>query len=42
MCLGVWSNLGWMTDIKAVSIRLPEVPADEEEEELGIGWDALI
>ena len=42
MCLGVWSHLGYVkdNDIKAVVI-LPQVPANEKEEELALGWDSI-
>jgi hypothetical protein len=42
MCLGIWSRLGYVkdSDIKAVVV-LPEVPVDEEEEELAVGWDSI-
>ena len=42
MCLGVWSRLGYVkdSDIKTVVV-LPEVPADEDEEELAVGWDSI-
>ena len=43
MCLGVWSILGYVkdSDVKAV-IVLPELQADEQEEELEIGWDRVL
>jgi hypothetical protein len=43
MCLGVWSLLGYVkdTDMKAVVI-LPELRADEEEEELELDWDRIL
>ena len=43
MCLGVWSRLGYLkdSDIKAV-VALPEVPANEKEDILAVGWDAII
>jgi hAT family protein len=42
MCLGVWSLLGFVnnSDIKAVVV-LPGVPADEREDALADGWDAI-
>jgi len=42
MCLGVWSCFGYVkdSDIKAVMI-LPQVPANEKEEELALGWDSI-
>ena len=43
MCLGVWSILGYVkdSDVKAVVV-LPELQADEQEEELEIGWDRVL
>jgi hypothetical protein len=43
MCVGVWSILGYVkdSDVKAVVI-LPELQADEEEEELKVGWDKVL
>jgi hypothetical protein len=43
MCLGVWSLLGYVkdSDLKAVVI-LPELRADEEEEELELDWDRIL
>lgn len=40
MCLGVWSLLGFVSDsdVKAV-VTLPELGADEDEDELEIHWD---
>ena len=42
MCLGIWSLLGYVkdSDVKAVVI-LPELHADEDEDELGIDWDRI-
>ena len=42
MCLGIWSLLGYVkdSDVKAVVI-LPELRADEDEDELGIDWDRI-
>ena len=42
MCLGVWSQLGYVkdSDIEAV-VSLPEVPVNEKEEALAIGWDTI-
>ena len=39
MCLGVWSQLGYVkdSDIEAV-VSLPEVPVNEIEEALAVGW----
>jgi hypothetical protein len=43
MCLGVWSLLGYVrdSDVKAVVV-LPELQADEKEEELELGWDKVV
>ena len=43
LCLGVWSLLGYVkdSDVKAVVI-LPELCADEEEEELKSDWDKIL
>ena len=43
LCLGVWSLLGYVkdSDVKAVVI-LPELHADEEEEELKSDWDKIL
>ena len=43
MCLGVWSRLGYVKDIdiKAVVI-LPEVPGNKKEDEVAVGWDAIV
>jgi hypothetical protein len=43
LCLGVWSLLGYVkdSDVKAVVI-LPELRADEEEEELKSDWDKIL
>ena len=42
MCLGVWSILGFVknSDIKGVVV-LPGVPANEREDPLADGWDAI-
>jgi len=42
MCLGVWSQLGYVkdSDIEAV-VSLPEVPVNEIEEALAVGWDTI-
>lgn len=42
MCLGAWSELGYVnaTDIKS-ALSLPEIPADENEEDLPQDWDAI-
>jgi hypothetical protein len=42
MCLGVWSQLGFVTDsdVKAAVI-LPELHADEEEEVPELHWDKI-
>ena len=43
MCLGAWSLLGFVndSDIKAI-VRLPEIPANTKEEDLAVGWDAIV
>ena len=43
MCLGAWSLLGYVrdSDVKAVVV-LPELQADEKEEELELGWDKVV
>lgn len=43
MCLGAWSRLGFVndSDIKAV-VRLPEIPANTKEEDIAVGWDAIL
>ena len=43
MCLGVWSILDYVkdSDVKAVVV-LPELQADEQEEELELGWDRVL
>ena len=43
MCLGAWSLLGLVndSDIKAI-VRLPEIPANTKEEDLAVGWDAIV
>ena len=42
MCLGAWSLLGFVkdSDVKAVVV-LPELRADEDEDELEIHWDRI-
>ena len=42
MCLGVWSLLGFVTDadVKAI-VTLPELHADEDENELDYHWDRI-
>ena len=42
MCLGVWSQLGYVKDsnIKAV-VALPGVSANKKAEALPVGWDAI-
>ena len=44
LCLGVWSVLGYVrdSDIKGVVVLLPELHADEEEDQLKIGWDKIL
>ncbi len=43
ICLGVWSHLGYVkdSDIKPV-VTLPEVPAFGKEDDLEVGWDAIV
>jgi len=43
MCLGVWSSLGYVkdSDIKAV-VALPEVPTNQQEDQLVAGWDSVL
>lgn len=43
MCLGVWSQLGFITDsdVKAAVVLLPELNGDDEENELDINWDRI-
>ena len=43
MCLGVWSQLSFITDsdVKAAVVVLPELNADDEEKELDINWDSI-
>jgi hypothetical protein len=43
LCLGIWSLLGYVkdSDVKGVVI-LPELRADEEEEELKEDWDKIL
>ena len=43
MCLGVWSIFGYVkdSDVKAIVV-LPELRADEQEEELELGWDKVL
>ena len=42
MCLGAWSLLGFVkdSDVKAIVV-LPELRADEDEDELEIHWDRI-
>jgi hypothetical protein len=42
MCLGVWSQLGYVKDsgIMAV-VALPGVPVNDKEVALPVGWDAI-
>jgi hypothetical protein len=42
MCLSVWSLLGFVTDsdVKDV-VTLPELQADEDENELELNWDKI-
>jgi len=41
MCLGVWSQLGFITDsdVRAAVAGLPELT--EEDDELDIDWDRI-
>jgi hypothetical protein len=41
MCLGVWSQLGFITDsdVKAAVMGLPEL--NEDDEELDMDWDKI-
>ena len=43
MCLGVWSKLEFVmdSDIKATVIVLPELCAEEDEDDLNITWDRI-
>ena len=43
MCLGIWSKLEFVTDsdIKATVIVLPELHAEEDEDDLNITWDRI-
>ena len=43
MSLGIWSKLGFVTDsdIKATVIVLPELRAEEDEDDLKITWDRI-
>jgi hAT family C-terminal dimerisation region len=42
LCLGIWSEMGYVKDkdVKAATV-LPEVGSDEEEDDLGDDWDAI-
>ena len=42
LCLGIWSEMGYMKDkdLKAATV-LPEVGLDEEEDDLGDDWDDI-
>ena len=43
MCLGIWSILGYVKDSNVKSIIvLPGLWADEQEEELELGWDKVL
>ena len=42
LCVGVWSLLGYVKDSDAKGvIVLPELRADEKEEELKLDWDKI-
>lgn len=43
MCLGVWSQLGYVKDIdiRAVVI-LPEASTETKAAEIAVGWDAIV
>ena len=43
LCLGAWSLLGYVkdSDVKGVVV-LPELHADEKEEELKLDWDKIL
>ena len=42
MCLGIWSQLGFVTDsdVKAAVVGLPELNEDDDNE-LDIDWDRI-
>ena len=43
MCLGAWSNLGYVMDLDLKSaVSSPEIPEDEEEEDLPENWDDIL
>ena len=43
LCLGVWSQLGFITDsdVRAAVVVLPEMNGDDEEIELDVNWDRI-
>ena len=42
MCLGVWSQLGYVKDSDIMAgVALPGVPVNEKEAALPVGWDAI-
>jgi hypothetical protein len=42
MCLGVWSQLGFVSDLDVkAAVILPELHADEDEKELELHWDKI-
>jgi hypothetical protein len=42
MCLGAWSKLGFVRDIDVKTVvSLPEIPADEKEDDLPQDWDSI-
>ena len=42
MCLGAWSNLGLVKDIDLkLAVSSPDIPEDEEEEDLSENWDDI-
>ena len=43
MCLGVWSQLRFITDsdVRAAVVVLLELNGDEEETGLDINWDSI-
>ena len=42
MCVGAWSQLGYVQDIDLKSVvTLLEIPVDEKEDDLPQDWDAI-
>ena len=43
ICLGIWSQLRFITDsdVRAAVVVLPELNGDEEETGLDINWDSI-